>query len=242
MLVEVWSDVVCPWCAIGRAHLAEALERFEHADEVEVVWRSFELDPHAPTEREGAYAALLAAKYGTSPAEAQGMIDRMTQVAAGDGLDFRFDRVRPGNTFDAHRLLHLALEHGVQDELKVRLFEAYLTEGEPIGDRDTLARLATEVGLGAGEVAAVLDGERYADAVRADEAQARAYGISGVPFFVLDGRFGVSGAQPADVLLQGLRQAHATASPLAMVGAAAQDHVGHDHGTGDACADGSCAV
>ncbi|MFP5308162.1 MAG: DsbA family oxidoreductase [Actinomycetes bacterium] len=242
MLVEVWSDVVCPWCAIGRAHLTEALDRFEHADEVEVVWRSFELDPHAPTEREGEYAALLAAKYGISPAEAQGMIDRMTQVAAGDGLDFRFDRVRPGNTFDAHRLLHLALERGVQDELKVRLFEAYLTEGEPIGDRDTLARLAGDVGLDADEVAAVLDGERYADAVRADEAQAREYGISGVPFFVLDGRFGVSGAQPADVLLQGLRQAHATASPLAMVGAVAQDHAGHDHGTGDACADGSCAV
>jgi predicted DsbA family dithiol-disulfide isomerase len=240
LLVEIWSDVVCPWCAIGRARFAEALDRFPHADEVEVVWRSFELDPHAPTEREGDYAAMLAAKYRTSPAEAQGMIDRMTQVAADEGLDFRFDRVRPGNTFDAHRLLHLARERGLQHELKGRFLDAYMTEGEPIGDPATLRGLAVEVGLDDDEVAEVLAGARYADEVRADAEQAHEYGIGGVPFFVFDARFGVSGAQPAEVLLQALDEAHATASPLAMVGAAAPE--AHDPSLQASPEAWSCAV
>ena len=229
--VEIWSDVVCPWCAIGKARFEAALERFEHRDDVEVVWRSFELDPTAPRELREPLAEHLAAKYGVSVAEAVGMQDRMTSVAAAEGLTFRFDIARSGNTFDAHRLLHLAAEQGRQHELKERLLQAYLAEGEAIGDPDALVRLAAEAGLDKDEAADVLAGVRYADAVRADEAQARAYGISGVPFFVIDGAYGVSGAQPPEALLEVLNTAWAATHPLTTVG-----------GAGHSCTDESCAI
>ena len=207
MLVEVWSDVVCPWCYIGKRHLEQALEGYEHRDEVAVRWRSFELDPSAPATREGDYAGRLAAKYGVPRHQAQAMVDSMTARGAGVGVDFRFDRSRPGNTFDAHRLLHLAAERGVQTALKERLFAATFTDGEPIADRDTLVRLASEAGLDADEARAVLASDAYADAVRADERQAAAYGIRGVPFFVVDGTYAASGAQPPEVLREMLEQA-----------------------------------
>ena len=155
-----------------------------------------------PVQRAGSYVDHLARKYGTGRDKAQAMIDQMTAVAAEAGLDFRFDIARPGNTFDAHRLLHLAADRGVQGALKERLLRATFTEGAPIADHGTLARLAVEVGLDDDEVRAVLATGRYADEVRADEAQARAFGITGVPFFVVDRTYGVSGAQPSDVLLQ----------------------------------------
>ncbi|MFA9430646.1 DsbA family oxidoreductase [Egicoccus sp. AB-alg2] len=246
MQVEVWSDVACPWCAVGKRRLEAALARFEHRDEVDVRWRSFELDPAAPPVRDGDYARRLADKYGSSLDAARAMIDRMTATAAADGWRFRFDRIRPGNTFDAHRLLHLAAERGVQDAVKEALLSAYLEDGVAIGDHDALAAVAAAAGLEPGEVGDVLAGDRYAAEVRADEQQAHAFGITGVPFFVLDRRYGVSGAQPADVLLQALRQAWSERTPLAMVGVdAPRDHGhvhdhGHDHG--EACADGSCAI
>jgi predicted DsbA family dithiol-disulfide isomerase len=209
--VEVWSDVVCPWCYIGKRRLEEALDRFEHGDEVEVVWRSFELDPTAPRARDGDYATRLATKYRIPVAEAVAMIDRMTRTGDDAGVDLRFDLARPGNTFDAHRLLHLAGDRGVQGRLKERLMAATFTEGQPIGDRDTLVRLAAEAGIDEEEARGALAGDAYADDVRADERQARAFGIDAVPFFVLDRRFGVPGAQPADVLVGALEQAWAAA-------------------------------
>ena len=230
MRIDIWSDVVCPWCYVGKRRFEQALSRFAGRDAVEVVWHSFELDSEAPAERVGAYEEHLAAKYGRTVQEAAQMTASMTEVAAGEGLEFRFDRARPGNTFDAHRLLHLAAERGVQDAVKERLLHATFTEGEPIGDPETLVRLVAEAGLDAEEARAVLASDRYAAEVRADEAQARAYGISGVPFFVVDGRYGVSGAQPADVLLQVLDRAWSEQSPLVAVGGAAP---GCD---GDACA------
>ena len=196
------------------------MARFAHRDEVELVWRSFEFDVSAPpsSAEQGTYAARLASKYGCSVIEAaQVMIDNMTVTAAQEGLDFRFDHARPSNTFDAHRLLHLALEHGRQDELKERLDRATFTEGSPASDFSALRALATEVGLPEIEVDAVLTSDRYCDAVRADEAQARAYGISGVPFFVIDGRYGISGAQPADAVLHALDRAWSERSPLTLV-------------------------
>ena len=207
--LDIWPDIACPWCYVGKRRLEAALARFPHAKAVDLVWRAFELDPSAPrvSEPHVPYAERLAKKYRTSTAQGQAMIDRMTNVAAADGLDFRFDKVRPGNTFDAHRLLHLAHERGTQDALKERLLRAYLTEGEPIGDREVLTRLAREVGLDEAEVTEVLASERYVRDVREDEALARELGISGVPFFVLGGRLGVSGAQPVEVLLQALEQA-----------------------------------
>ena len=234
MTVEIWSDVVCPWCYVGKRKFETALERFEHADDVDLVWRSFELDPNAPESpaEAGSYAARIAAKYGSTPEQAQGMVDTMTANAAAEGLDFRFDLARPGNTFDAHRLLHLAREHGVQDTLKERLDRATFTEGSPSSDHTALRALALEVGLPADDVDAVLASDRYADAVRADEEQARAYGISGVPFFVIDQKYGISGAQPAEVVLDALQQAWTARSPLSMVTTAA-DAPGCD---GDSCA------
>ena len=237
MQVEIWSDVVCPWCAIGKKRFEDALGSFPHAEAVDIRWRSFQLEPDAPVSVEGNYVERLATKYGTTPASAQDMIDRMTQQAAAEGLQFRFDIARPGNTFDAHRLLHLAADRGQQARLTARLFAAYLSEGEAVGEPATLQRLATDVGLDDVEVADVLAGDAYRDAVRADQRQASAYGIRGVPFFVLDGRLGVSGAQPAEVLRRALDQAWATAEPLTLVSTGA--HAGH---AADACADGSCAL
>jgi predicted DsbA family dithiol-disulfide isomerase len=233
--VEVWSDVVCPWCYIGKRRFEAALARFTHRDEVEVVWRSFELDGSAPPSaaERGTYVQRLATKYRCSVVDAQAMIDNMTATAAEEGLDFRFDLARPGNTFDAHRLLHLALEHGRQDELKERLDRATFTEGSPVSDHCALRALSAQVGLPDAEVDAVLTSNRYSDAVRADEAQARAYGISGVPFFVIDGRYGISGAQPADAVLQTLDKAWSERSPLTLV---TQD------GSAPSCEGDSCAV
>jgi predicted DsbA family dithiol-disulfide isomerase len=166
-------------------------------------------------------------------AEAEAKHRQMTELAAEDGWEFHFDRARRGNTFDAHRLLHLAAERGVQEAVKERFFRGYFTEGEPIADHDTLVRLAAEAGLDADEARAVLASDRYADAVRADERQAAAYGITAVPFFVVDRTYGVAGAQPPDALLQVLEKAWAEAHPLQVVTPA---------GGVDGCADGTCGV
>jgi predicted DsbA family dithiol-disulfide isomerase len=213
VLVEVWSDVVCPWCYIGKRHLERALADFEQRDQVGVRWRAYELDPAAPFVREGDYAGRLARKYGVAPTQAQAMIDRMVRAAADAGLDFRFDIARPGRTFDAHRVIHLGAARGRQDEVKERLLRAYFTEGEVIGDPDTLVRLGVEAGLDEDETRRVLESDAYRDVVRADEEQAMQLGISGVPFFVIGGRYAVAGAQPPEVLLHALRRAWADALP-----------------------------
>jgi len=205
--VEIWSDVVCPWCWVGKRRFEAALERFAHRDEVTVEWRSFELDPSAPRERDVDGATHLAHKYGVSRAQAEQMQRQMTEVAAGEGLDFRFDRARAGTTFDAHRLVHLGKRHGLQDAVKERFFRAYLTEGEPIGDPAALGRLAVDAGLPEDEVREVLATERFAEEVRDDERTAAALGITGVPFFVVDRTIGASGAQPPETLLELLRRA-----------------------------------
>jgi len=236
MNVEIWSDIVCPWCYIGKRRFERAVASFGHPDEVEVTYRSFELDPGAPAQRTGTHAEHLAGKYGMTIAQAEQANEQMTERAAADGLDFRFDIIRGGNTFDAHRLLHLAGEHSLQPELKERLMRATFTDGLPISDKPTLVRLGTEVGLPATEVQAVVDGDAYADAVRADEQQAARYGITGVPFFVADGKYAVSGAQPPEVLLQLLQRAYDDASQLTPVAAPAD-------GTSEASCDGdSCAI
>ena len=214
MDVEIWSDIACPWCYVGKRRFEAALARFEHRDQVTVTWRSFELDPEAPRECEGDRAARLAAKYGLTLEQAHASERQLTDVAAGEGLDFRFDLQRSGSMFDGHRLVHLAAEHGLQDAMKERLLHAYFTEGELIGDHDTLARLAAEVGLPAGEVTATLAGDRFADAVRDDERTASQLGISAVPTFVVDRALGGSGAQPPEVLLGLLEEGWAQRVPV----------------------------
>jgi len=202
LTVEIWSDVVCPWCYIGKRRFEAAAEQF--GGEVEVVWRSFELDPGAPAVREHTATEHLAAKYGMSVEQADASHAQMTELAAQEGLEYHFERARGGNSFDAHRLIHLAAAHGKQGEAKERLMRAYFTEGVPIGDREALVALGEELGL---DARAALESDDYADAVRADEELARRIGIQGVPFFVLGRRYGVSGAQPAEVMLQALEKA-----------------------------------
>ena len=215
LTLDVWSDIACPWCWVGKRRLEGALARFEHREQVVLRFRAFELDPSAPAVQDPSvsYAARLARKYGMSDAKAQGMLEQMASTAAADGLDMRFDRIRPGNTFDAHRLLHLAHACGVQATLKERLFRAYFSEGEAIGERSALARLAGEAGLASADVERVLASDEGAREVRADEAEAAAHGIRGVPFFVFARQLGVSGAQTPEVLLGALAQAWAAAPP-----------------------------
>lgn len=213
MKIEIWSDIVCPWCYIGSRNLEQALASFAHADEVEVVWRAYELDPNAPAERQGTYVEHLARKYGTDPEQARAQLDRIVSAGAEAGVDLRFDEARPGNTFDAHRLLHLARERGVQRRLKERLFAATFTEGRPIGDRDTLVSLAADVGIPEGEARRTLDDEDFASQVKAEESAAHDLGVRGVPFLVFDRRLAVSGAQPPDVLLEVLDRAWRDANP-----------------------------
>ncbi len=206
MDIEIWSDIACPWCYVGKRRFEAALAAFEHRDEVSVTWRSFELDPAAPAQRTVDSATHLAEKYGMSRDEALARQRSLAEVAAGDGLDMRSDLARGGNTFDAHRLVHLGRAQGVQDAMKERLMRAYHTEGERIADRETLVRLALEVGLPEDEVREVLAGDRYAAEVREDERTAASLGISAVPFFVVDRRMGAAGAHPSHALGELLRR------------------------------------
>ncbi len=211
--VDVWSDIACPWCYVGKRRLEAAIARMPSPADVEVVWRSFELDPKAPRVRRArtSYAERLARKYRSSLAQASATIERMTSLGAAEGIGFRFDRVRPGNTFDAHRVLHLARERGVQGAVKERLMRAYFAEGEAVGDRKALVRLAGEAGLDPGEVRRALAGGAYAGAVRADEDAARRNAVHAVPFFAIAETYAVTGAQPAEVMHGALVQAWAEA-------------------------------
>jgi predicted DsbA family dithiol-disulfide isomerase len=233
MNIEIWSDIVCPWCYIGKRRFEKALARFAHRDQVEVTWRSFELDPGAPRVYPGTLDEMLAKKMGGSLARAAAANQQVTALAAQEGLEYHLDQARPGNSFDAHRLVHFAAAHGLQDAMQERLLRAYFSEGRAIGDPDTLASLAAEVGLDAAEARAVLAGDAYAAAVRADEQRAAAFGIAGVPFFAIDEQYGISGAQPSEVFLNALEQIWAALPPRA-VDAGAQNDAG--------CADGACRV
>jgi predicted DsbA family dithiol-disulfide isomerase len=217
MEIEIWSDIACPWCYIGKRRFEAALAEFEHRDDVRVTWRSFELDPAAPPEREGDRAERLAEKYGMTVEHARQMERQMTDTAAGEGLDFRFDIARSGATFDAHRVVHLAGEHGLQDAMKERLLRAYFTEGELMSDHDTLVRLAAEVGLDADEVRAMLATDRFAAEVRDDERTAAQFGISAVPTFVVDRAIGASGAHPPEAMLQLLHQGWERSQPVPVI-------------------------
>jgi predicted DsbA family dithiol-disulfide isomerase len=211
MQVEIWSDPVCPWCYLGKRRFEQALESFGHRDEVTVVYRSFELDPSAPPGVTTPTVEQLAGKYGMTAGQAGEAQRQMEQRAARDGLEFRLEGLRSGNTRDAHRLLHLAKEHGVQAELAERLHRAYFTEQASIFDHSSLTELAVEAGLDRDDVIRVLASQEYGDAVDTDEAMAQALGVNGVPLFVIDRRYGISGAQPPEVIAQVLDQAWAEA-------------------------------
>lgn len=206
MQIEIWSDVVCPWCYIGKRRLERALEEIPDQDSVEIIWRSFELNPDAPRAAAENTRTMLSRKYGVSLEQADAMQERVAGLAAAEGLEYNLGRTRPENSFDAHRLIHLAKQHGRQGIMKERLLRAHFTEGQSIGNKDTLIRLANEVGLGE-RVIETLEGDAFADAVRADEERAVRLGMRGVPFFLFDEKFAVSGAQPVEVFREALAEA-----------------------------------
>ncbi len=240
MKIEIWSDVVCPWCYVGKRRFEAALSRFAHADQVAVEWRSFELDPSAPARVDMPMTAILQRKYGMTEEQARQANADMTSLAASVGLEYHLDQVQVGNTFDAHRLIHLAAAHGLGDAMKERLLAAYFTEGESPSDHVTLARLAVETGLDKEEVVATLEGEAFSVEVRNDEKRAASLGATGVPFFVIDEAYGVSGAQSADVLLGALETAWSASHPVTMVeGATAPSG---DETPAGSCDDGACSI
>ncbi|MFF3505121.1 DsbA family oxidoreductase [Streptomyces sp. NPDC003247] len=235
MRVEIWSDIACPWCYVGKARFEKALAAFPHRDEVEVVHRSFELDPGRAQGDVEPVLTMLTRKYGMSEAQAQAGEENLGAQAAAEGLEYRTRGRDHGNTFDLHRLLHFAKERGRQDELLQLLYRANFAEERSLfteGD-ERLVELAAEAGLDAGAARAVLaDPAAYADDVRADEREAARLGANGVPFFVLDRAYGVSGAQPAEVFAQALTRAWDARPPLAHV----------DAGDAGACGPDGCAV
>jgi predicted DsbA family dithiol-disulfide isomerase len=205
--VEIWSDVQCPWCYIGKRRFESALERFD--GDVEFEYRSFELAPDTPVDFEGTSADYLQQRKGLDREQVQQMLDRVTGIAAQEGLEYRFDDVHQTNTVLAHELLHFAKANGLQHELKERLLLAYFTEGRHIGRVDDLVGLAAEVGLDPAAARAALESHAHLADVKADVAQAAEYGIQGVPFFVVDGRYGVSGAQESETFVRVLEQVRA---------------------------------
>jgi predicted DsbA family dithiol-disulfide isomerase len=204
--IEIWSDVVCPWCYIGKRRLSRALGEFEHADEVEIAWRSFQLNPDTPKGTAVPTSEYLVKRFGP---QASQMTGRVAALGRDEGLNLNFDTALTVNTLDAHRLLHLAADLGVGDAAKERLLRAHFTEGADLSDPETLVRLAGEAGVDTDRAREVLAGTGYADAVRADIELAQAFGATGVPFFVIDRKYGISGAQPAETFLQALRTAYA---------------------------------
>jgi predicted DsbA family dithiol-disulfide isomerase len=207
MRVDIWSDIVCPWCYVGKARFEKALSGFAHRDEVEVVYHSFELDPGYPADKRGeTNLQMLASKFGMSAGQARQADGQVAALARAEGLGF--DVERPiGNTFDLHRVIHLGRAKGVQRELLTAVNEAYFAQARQVFDHDVIIDVAAGAGLDPAAVREVLDGNAWADEAREDEAQAQELGISGVPFFVLDMRLGVSGAQPTELFARALAQA-----------------------------------
>lgn len=205
MLLEIWSDIACPFCFIGKRNVEAALHLFDHRDEVEVRWRSFQLAPDAPPTSD-LYDAL-ARKYGATREQVIERNAGVLALGAESGIEFDMDRVRMTNTFDAHRVLQLGIARGHGDAVKERMLVAYFQEGALLADHETLLRLATEAGLPAAKTAAVLASDAYAAEVRGDITQAQEFGLNAVPAFILDRRFGLTGAQPPAVLVQDLQRA-----------------------------------
>jgi predicted DsbA family dithiol-disulfide isomerase len=205
--VEIWSDVVCPFCYIGKRHLEAALKQFEGRDRVRVAWKSFELDRNADRGRNTSVYEMLSKKYGMSLEQARQSTEQVARRAAAVGLRFDFDRVVPANSFDAHRLTHLAAKHGLQDQAEERLFAAHFTEGLRIDELETLRRIGVELGLDPEEVKKVLESDAYASDIRQEEKEAFSIGVRGVPFFLFNRTNVISSAQPVELFMEALRTA-----------------------------------
>ncbi|RKS08854.1 putative DsbA family dithiol-disulfide isomerase [Nocardiopsis sp. Huas11] len=211
MRVDVWSDIVCPWCFIGKRRLEAALERFDHAGQVELVWHSYQLDPGFPRGRSEPVYASLAARMRASTEQVRAMTEQVAQVAAKEGLDYDLAGALMVNTLDSHRLVHLARERGLDGAVMDRLLLAQLVQARDLSDAETLVELVAQVGVDAGAARRVLRGEDFTEQVAQEAEQARRLGATGVPFFVMDGAFGVSGAQPVEAFVSALDKAYAAA-------------------------------
>ncbi len=206
--VEIWSDVMCPFCYIGKRKFENALSQFAHKDEVEIEWKSFQLDPTIVTDASKTVHQFLAERKGISPEQARQMNDRVTNMAKEVGLTYHFDKAIVANSFDAHRFSHLAKQHGVQNEAEEVLFASYFTEGKNTADQQTLMELGTKIGIDAGEVKEMLNDNLFAEQVNADIDEAQQIGVSGVPFFVVNRKYAVSGAQESTTFLQLLNKVY----------------------------------
>lgn len=217
MQVEIWSDFVCPFCYIGKRRFEAAVSQFEGQEEIEVIYRSFELDPRAKRDNNTDIHNLLASKYGMSREEAKAMNENVGNQAKEIGLTYHFDTMIPTNTFDAHRLMHFAKQQEKLSDMTERLLKAYFTDSENISDHNTLAKLAAEVGLDQQESLAMLASDEYTQAVHADVEEGQKLGIQGVPFFVINRKYAVSGAQPTEVFLSALEKAWSEEKPLTIL-------------------------
>ncbi|WP_145146815.1 DsbA family oxidoreductase [Paenibacillus xylanexedens] len=236
MNIEIWSDFLCPFCYIGKRRLENVLQQFPHRDEVKLQFKSFELDPNAELNPGKTNTEYLASKYNISVEQAQGMNTQMNANARTAGLEYNIDAMIPTNSFSAHRLTHWADTKGKALELSERIFQAVFIEGKHSGDPEVLAQLAEEVGLDRDAAAAVLSSDQFTDNVRADQAEGEQLGIRGVPFFVFDRKFAVSGAQPDEVFLGAIQKAWDERSPFTMVESSTTDADGSGVCTDDGCA------
>ncbi|WNQ08854.1 DsbA family oxidoreductase [Paenibacillus aurantius] len=231
MKVEIWSDFACPFCFIGKQRFEEALSQFAHKDEVEVAFRSFELDPNAPKEVDQDVHSMLAGKYGMSREQAVAMNENVTRQAKEAGLEFHLDTLILTNTFDAHRLAQYAKKFGKDQQIVKELFQAYFTDSKHLGDPQVLADLAGKAGLDREETLRILAGDDYSAEVREEEEDAGRLGINAVPFFVIDRKYGVSGAQPSPLFLEALQKAWSESQPLQVL---------NETISSEGCGDGSC--
>lgn len=233
MKVEIWSDIACPWCYIGRRRIETAIDQFEHGDQVQVIWRSYQLDPSAPVEYDGSTNDMLMERYGMSRQQAEAAHTRVTDLATLEGLEYHMESAHPVNSLDAHRLIHLADDHGLQGEMKERLQRAYFTEGLVVSDHATLVKLGVEVGLDAEEIRQMLNSDTYTAEVHTEARRAQQMGSRGVPFFVFEEKYAVSGAQPTELFLDVLERTWTEMNPVVEIIS------GDDAGL---CDDESCAV
>ncbi|WP_282941373.1 DsbA family oxidoreductase [Paenibacillus sp. RC67] len=231
MKVEIWSDIMCPFCYIGKRRFEAGLEQFAHKEDVEIVYRSFELSPNSPKDSTNNIHEMLASKYGMSIEQAKAMNADVGKQAKAVGLDFEFDTMVLTNTFDAHRLIQFGTQHGKGKEVAELLFKAYFTDSRHVGEHETLLEIAEKAGLSREETAAMLTGTQYSEEVRADEEEARRLGVNGVPFYVINRKYGVSGAQPSEAFLEVLEKVWDEDKPLQVIQSDA----------GQACTDGVCA-
>jgi len=204
--IDIWSDIMCPFCYIGKRKLEGALKQFDHKDDVEIEWHSFQLDPEMKPQPGKSLHQYLAERKGQSLEWSVKVHEQMTQTAKAEGLEYNFDKAVIANSFDAHRVIHLAKKHGLGDAAKERILRAYFTEGKNVSDHATLVELGKDAGLNADEVADMLRGNDFATEVHKDIEQSQELGINGVPFFVFDNKYAISGAQPTEVFLSGLKQ------------------------------------